>query len=106
MFCINWFGIGPLQYHSSRSDFGFEFVEIFVFENDSPLSTIQGVGYWIFKKKTLRIGDTESRRLPESVIRWVADSPYPSVGEPATLHITDTESWRLHVSLSQGVVIW
>jgi hypothetical protein len=31
-FCINRFGIGPLHYISSRSDFGFEFTEIFVIE--------------------------------------------------------------------------
>jgi hypothetical protein len=31
-FCINRFGIGPLHYISSRSDFGFEFAEIFVIE--------------------------------------------------------------------------
>jgi hypothetical protein len=31
-FCINRFGIGPLLYISSRSDFGFEFAEIFVIE--------------------------------------------------------------------------
>ncbi len=28
-FCINRFGIGPLHYISSRSDFGFAFAEIF-----------------------------------------------------------------------------
>jgi hypothetical protein len=31
-FCINRFGKGPLHYVSSRSDFGFEFAEIFVIE--------------------------------------------------------------------------
>jgi hypothetical protein len=31
-FCINRFGIGPLHYVSSRSDFSFEFSEIFVIE--------------------------------------------------------------------------
>jgi hypothetical protein len=31
-FCINWFGIGTLHYDSSRSDFGFEFAEIFIIE--------------------------------------------------------------------------
>jgi hypothetical protein len=31
-FCINRFGLGPLHYISRRSDFGFEFAEIFVFE--------------------------------------------------------------------------
>jgi hypothetical protein len=30
--CINRFGIGPLHYMSSRSDFGFKFAEIFVIE--------------------------------------------------------------------------
>jgi hypothetical protein len=37
--CINRFGIGPLHYVSSRSDFGFEFAEVFVTEKrlvDSP----------------------------------------------------------------------
>jgi hypothetical protein len=29
-FCINGFGIGTLHYISSRSDFDFEFAEIFV----------------------------------------------------------------------------
>jgi hypothetical protein len=29
-FCINRFGIGPLHYVLGRSDFGFEFAEIFV----------------------------------------------------------------------------
>ncbi len=33
-FCINRFGLGPLHYLSSRSDFGFEFSEIF--ENRLP----------------------------------------------------------------------
>jgi hypothetical protein len=38
-FCRNWILIDPLRYLSSRSDFGFEFVEIFVIEKrllDSP----------------------------------------------------------------------
>ncbi len=37
-FCINRFGLGPLHYISGRSDFGFEFPEIFIFEK-----TIHGV---------------------------------------------------------------
>jgi hypothetical protein len=57
--CTNLFGIGPLQHHSSRSDFGIEFEEIFVFE-----------------KRLLAINDTGSRRLRVSVTRGVADSPY------------------------------
>ncbi len=42
-FCINHFGLGPLHYLSSRSDFGFEFSEIFVFENRLPASVSRGV---------------------------------------------------------------
>jgi hypothetical protein len=35
-FCRNWFLIDPLYYLSSRSDFGFEFTEIFVIEKRLP----------------------------------------------------------------------
>ena len=35
-FCRNWFLIDPLHYLSSRSDFGFEFAEIFVIEKWLP----------------------------------------------------------------------
>ncbi len=42
-FCINHFGLGPLQYISSRSDFGFEFPEIFVFEKRLPVLVSRGV---------------------------------------------------------------
>jgi hypothetical protein len=49
-FCINWFGIGPLQYISSRSDFGFEFAEIFVIEKrlpDSPSREVDKIAYTV-----------------------------------------------------------
>ncbi len=42
-FCINRFGLGPLHYIASRSDFGFEFAEIFVFEKWLPVSVSRGV---------------------------------------------------------------
>ncbi len=42
-FCINRFGLGPLHYILSRSDFGFEFAEIFVFEKRLPVSVSRGV---------------------------------------------------------------
>ncbi len=42
-----------------------------------------------FKKKTLSIDNTESRRLPAPVIRWVTDSPNRWVGESPTPRITD-----------------
>jgi hypothetical protein len=54
-FCINRFGMGPLHYYSSRSDFG---------KFDIPI-----------RKTTPRINDTGSRRLRVSVIRGV-DSKY------------------------------
>ncbi len=50
-FCINWFGIGSLRYVLSRSDFSFEFSEIFVIEKRLP---------------TRRVG--ESTRLPIDTI--------------------------------------
>jgi hypothetical protein len=42
-FCINRFGLGPLHYLSSPSDFGFEFSEIFIFENRLPELVSRGV---------------------------------------------------------------
>jgi hypothetical protein len=42
-FCINRFGLGPLHYISNRSDFGFEFSEIFVLENRLPALVSRGV---------------------------------------------------------------
>jgi hypothetical protein len=44
-FCRNWFLMIPLHYLSSRSGFCFKFAEIFVFDNDSPLSPIWRVSY-------------------------------------------------------------
>jgi hypothetical protein len=42
-FCINRFGLGPLHYISSHSNFGFEFAEISVFEKRLPVSVSRGV---------------------------------------------------------------
>jgi hypothetical protein len=42
-FCINRFGIGPLHYVLSRTDFSFKFVEIFVIEKRLPNSPSLGV---------------------------------------------------------------
>jgi hypothetical protein len=39
----NRFGLGPLHYISSRSDFNFEFAEIFVIEKRLPDSPSRGV---------------------------------------------------------------
>ncbi len=42
-FCIFRFGIGPLHYVSSRSDFNLKFSEIFVIEKRLPDSPSRGV---------------------------------------------------------------
>ncbi len=123
-FCINRFGIGPLHYILSLSDFGFEFSEIFVFEKRLPNSTIRGVGdspYQPYAESaTLRLNDTGSWRLSASLICGVDDSPHHRYGELAieffkrklcvsviressTPRIVDTKSRRLPVSLSRGV---
>ncbi len=88
-FCRNWFPMSPLHYLSCRSDFGFEFAEIFVFEKWLPAIT-----------------DTGSHRLPVTVIRGVADSPYRWVGELTTPRITDTRSRRLTASPIRRVGYW
>ncbi len=83
-FCINRFGIGPLHYISSRFDFGFEISEIFIFEKRLPDSTIRGVGDSPYAESaTLRLNDTGSRRLSASLIREVDDYPHHRYGESA-----------------------
>jgi hypothetical protein len=54
-FCINRFGLGSLHYLSSRSDFGFEFSEIFVFEYaESATPRIGDSGELFFEYEYLR----------------------------------------------------
>ncbi len=43
-FCINRFGIDPLHYTASRSDFGFEFAVVFVIGKRLPDSATRRVG--------------------------------------------------------------
>jgi hypothetical protein len=50
-FFINRFGIGPLHYVSSRSDFGFEFAEIFIIEKLLPDSPSRGVDKIAYRYK-------------------------------------------------------
>ncbi len=95
-----------LRYLSSRSDFGFEFTEIFVFEKRLPaitdtgscrlrISVIQGVAnsphHWYAESPTPRITDTRSRQLPASPIRRVGYWIFLK----KTLRIDDTESRRV-----------
>ncbi len=89
-FCRNWFFMSPLHYLSGRSDFGFEFAEIFVFKKLTPRYHRYG------ESPTLRIGDTGSRRLPVSLSRGVDDSQHHWYAESATPRITDAESRLLN----------
>ncbi len=69
VFCIHWILIDPLHDISSRSDFSFEFAEIFIIE----------------------------KRLAESASRGDADSPTRRVGETLTLRLGESESRLLNV---------
>ncbi len=73
-FCRNWFLMSPLHYLSGRSDSGFKFAEIFVFEKRLPAITDTG---------SCHIVELGSRRLPASLIRRVGDSPHHWYGESA-----------------------
>ncbi len=103
-FCINRFGISPLHYISSHSHFGFEFLEIFIFEKRLPDSTIRGVGdspyQWYAESATLRLTDTASQQLSASLIRGVDDSPHHQYGESAI----EFFKRKLAVSLIRRVV--
>jgi hypothetical protein len=83
-------------------------------KNDSPLSPIQRVGYWIFLKEnslyrwywessTPCTSDTVSSRLPVSLSRIVADSAHHRYWESTTPHIIESGSRRLRVSLKTKI---
>jgi hypothetical protein len=70
-FCRNRFLMSPLHYLSSRSDFGFEFTEIFIIEkrlSDSPSRGVDDSPTWRvgesaneFLKENPRVGESGSR---------------------------------------------
>ncbi len=65
-FCINRFGIGPLHCILSRSDFGFEFAEIFVIEKrlaDSDPSSWNTYSSVAKNRDTLRKEDIVNRDI-------------------------------------------
>jgi hypothetical protein len=81
-FCINWFGMGPLHYYSSLSNFCFEFAEKFLIEKGLPDSfsgSRQG-------KSTQNFKNFE-KRLPDTPSRGVVDSPTHRHGGSATSEI-------------------
>jgi hypothetical protein len=65
-FCINGFGIGTLHYISSRSDFDFEFAEIFVIEK--------------------RLPDSPSRGVDKNAYRYKCFQTFESINGVSTLH--------------------
>ncbi len=102
-FCRNQFLMSPLHYLSSRSDFGFEFPEIFIFEKRFPAITdtrSRRPSHHQYGESAIEFF---KRKLSVSMIRRVVDSLHQWYGESPTPRITDTESWRLRVSLSRGV---
>ncbi len=101
-FCRNWFLMSTLHYLSSRSDFGFEFAEIFVFEKWLPAITDTGSRRLrisvIRGSPTPRITDTRSRQLSVLMIRRVVNSTHQWYGESPTPRIVESESRWLCVS--------
>ncbi len=87
-FCINRFGIGPLHYISSRSDFGFDDSPTWRVADsstrrvgESPILRLGVSESRLLNVKTPFFGESENRRLPESASQGVANSPTRRVGE-------------------------
>jgi hypothetical protein len=81
-----WFLIDPLHYLSSCSDFGLEFVEIFIIKKQLP--------------------DSSSRRLSDSASWGGDDSPNHRVGESAFECLKENSASRqLPDSPSRGVAV-
>ncbi len=97
-FCINRFGIGPLYYISSRSDFGFEFAEIFIIKkrlSDSPSGGVSD-------SPSQGVADSPTLRLAEfSFKHSKADSPTRRVRESVTPRLAESGSRRLPESESR-----
>ncbi len=93
-FCRNWV-LNPLHYLSIRSAFGFEFAEIFIIEKRLPNSAdspTRRVGESAFECLKEKLGESESRRLPDSANRGVANSPTRQVGESSTPRLGESGS--------------
>ncbi len=72
-FYVNQFGTGHLHNCLSLCDFDFEFSEIYVIENRFSVLLTRGVADSAYQWYP------ESRQLPVSVIRQVADSQVPTM---------------------------
>ncbi len=121
-FCINQFGIGPSHYISSRSNFDFEFAEIFEIEKRLTDSPIRGVDKNAYRYKCFQtfesingVSTLQPRLLFGSVgplkclfsrlkccnlmknfkkfeQRFHSDSPARRVGESTTLRLAESGS--------------
>ena len=114
-FCRNWFLMSPLHYLSGRSDFGFEFAEIFIRKTTPRITDTESrllnflkensLYQWYGESSTPRTSVTVSRRLPVLLSRRVADSVYHQYGESTTPRIVESGSRRLRVSVIWGDAI-
>jgi hypothetical protein len=90
-FCRNWFLIDPLHNFSSRSDFGFEFAEIF--EKQLPDLPSRGVS----DSPTRRVGESKAR--PDMASRLLNDSKENlasrRVGDSSTRRVGESLTPRL-----------
>ncbi len=85
-FWRNQFSIGPLHYISRRSDFGFEFAEIFVIKE--------------------QLTDLASWGGADSPTQWAGELPTRQIGEPLTLLFSESASRGVTDSLTQRVGEW
>jgi hypothetical protein len=72
-FCRNWFLIDLLHYLSSRSDFGFEFAEIFIIEKWAPRLGESAFECLKENSASQRVSDSPTRQVGES-LWWVGES--------------------------------
>ncbi len=95
-FCRNRFLIDPLHYLSSRSDFGFEFAEIFASRGvrDSPTRRVgESMSRGVDDSPTRRVRESAFECLKEnSASRGVNDSPNRRVGELSTPQLSESGS--------------
>jgi hypothetical protein len=129
-FYINRFGIGPLHYVSSRSDFGFEFAEIFIIEKRLaesgvtrlPINTIffkplnksmvivhYIPGFFFLPNWSIKFcknsnSDSPSHHSDSPTFLLNIQKPARRVGESVTRRVGESPSRRVSDSPSRGVV--
>jgi hypothetical protein len=106
-FCRNWFLIDPLHYLSSRSDFVFEFAEIFIVEKQLPnlfRLWLQICADIRNRKTTPRLGESAPLRLGELAFECLQEnSATRGVGYSPTRQLGDSVTWRFVDSEIRGL---